>query len=209
MENSGLSSSDVLALAKDNDGNFNNNGFMWIVLFIVLAMNNRNGFGGSAPVVVPSAPAPQPGVTQAELTAGLNNVQTQNALQSVQLQNAQNDLNTVQAVNEQTQALLNRDYTNAINILNGYNNIQQAISNQTYALSQQVENLGYKMDQCCCTLQRQQLEYRNQDLQNLVNQLQGEVSNNRQTQQILGTQGRWVGWATSGTADATKVVTAS
>lgn len=206
MDGNSMTPADIAALTKD--GNFNENGFMWIVLFIVLAMNGGGWGGNRGPVVVPQQPAPQPGVTQAELTAGLNNVQTQQQLQALQLATANNDLETVNAINDQTTSLLNRDYTNAINLLNGYNNIQQAINNQTYALSQQVEQLGYKMDQCCCSIQRQMLEDRNSDLQNLVNQLQGKVDNYQQTAQILGTQGRWVGWAPSGTADATKVLTA-
>lgn len=214
MDGSGLSSSDVLALAKDNDGNFNNNGFMWIVLFIVLAMNGGAWGGNRGPVIMqnpnPPAPAPQPGVTQAELTAGLNNNAIQNQLQSLQLATANNDLETVKAIQNQTNDLLQRDYANNINLLQGYNEINQSVNNQTAQLGSKIDNLGYKMEQCCCSIKTQMLQDRNADLQNALNQQVTINSNLQQTQQIvgqiLGNAGRFVAWAPSGSADATKVV---
>lgn len=116
------------------------------------------------------------------------------------------DLETVKAINQSKTDLLQRDYTNNINILQGYNNVTQSINNQTYALSSQIEQLGYKMDQCCCGLQRQMLEDKNNDLQNIVNQQSTQIAINAAVQAALGQTGRYVAWEPSGSSTTTKVV---
>lgn len=214
MEGNTITPADIAALTKNTNGDFGNNGSMWMTLFFFIifmgmgAMAN-NSNRGNGPVVVPTPQPQQPAVTQPELTAGLNNVQVQSQLQALQLATANNDLETVKAIEQSKTDLLQRDYTNNINILQGYNNVTQSINNQTYALSNQIEQLGYKMDQCCCGLQRQMLEDRNNDLQNIVNQQSTQIAINAAVQQALGQTGRYVAWEPSGSSTTTRVVAAA
>lgn len=212
MDGNAMSPADIAALTNSND-NFNGNGSMWMTLFFFIIMMgglaafNNNG-NNNGPVVVPT-PAPQPsGVTQAELTAGLNNSSIQSQLQALQLATANNDLETVKSIGDQTNNFLTRDYANNINLLNGYNQINNSITDQTYQIGSKIDSLSHHMDQCCFEMQKQQLTERISDLQSIINQQAIQISNNQQTAQILGTTGRWVGWSPSGTADATKVVAA-
>lgn len=210
MDGNDMTPANIAALMKNNDNDFGGNGSMWMTLFFfiifmgmgAMANNNRQ----NPPVIMPNPQPAQPAVTQPELTAGLNNVQVQQQLQALQLATANNDLETVKAINQSKTELLQRDYTNNINILQGYNNVTQSINNQTYALSSQIEQLGYKMDQCCCGLQRQMLEDKNNDLQNIVNQQSTQIAINAAVQAALGQTGRYVAWEPSGSSTTTKVV---
>lgn len=210
MDGNDMTPANIAALMKNNGNDFNGNGSMWMTLFFFIIFMGMGAFANNnrqnGPVVMPNPQPQQPAVTQPELTAGLNNVQTQQQLQALQLATANNDLETVKAIEQSKTDLLQRDYTNNINILQGYNNVTQSINNQTYALSNQIEQLGYKMDQCCCGLQRQMLEDRNRDLQNIVNQQSTQIAINSAVQSALGQTGRYVAWEPSGSSTTTRVV---
>ncbi len=60
-----------------------------------------------------------------------------------------------------------------------------------------------KMSQCCCDIKTQMLQYRLDDANAKIISQQAELSNNRQTQDILNSLGRFVAWAGSGSQAAT------
>lgn len=193
-----MSAADIAALTK-NDGDFSQAGMWWVLLIFLIA---GGGWGGNR------IPTPTNGVSQADLTAGLNNNAIQSQLNALQLQTAQNDLNTVNAINSQTNSLIQQNNTNLVNAIQGFNTVNTNLMGQTAQLSSKLDNLGYQMEQCCCSIKTQMLQDRNADLQNIVNQQFTQISNNQQTAQLLGITGRYVAWEPSGSTASSTVVTA-
>lgn len=179
-----------LALMKD-DGFGGSNSFMWIFALLILMFGGGGafGFGGRGPV-----PAGADQVNQ-----GFTN---QN-LQQIALSSANNNYETAQLINAQTNALMQQNQAYEINAIQGFNQINLGIMNQTNVLSQQIQALQAKLDSCCCEIKTQMLNDRLADAQAANVALRNDISNYNQSQYILGQTGRWVGWATSGTQAAT------
>ena len=89
-----------------------------------------------------------------------------------------------------------------INAIQGFNQINLGIQNQTNVLSGQLAALQAKMDTCCCEIKTQMLQNRYDDERARNVTLQNEISNFQQSQYILSQMGRWVGWDTSGSQAA-------
>lgn len=79
-------------------------------------------------------------------------------------------------------------YTNQINAVQGFNQ-----------LTQQIAQLGFNMEQCCCSIKTQMLQQELDAERRRNTEQYAEISNLKQTQNILASMGRWVGWAGSGT----------
>ena len=181
-----------LALMKDN-GFGGDNSFMWIfALLLLLYGGNGFGFGGGR--------YPMPDVaTNEAMTAGFNNQATQAQLQQIALSSANNNYETARLIQSQTAELVAQNNTNLINAIQGFNQINVSLMNQTNALSVQLQALQAKLDNCCCEIKTQMLQNRYEDERANNVALRNDISNYNQTQFILGQTGRWVGWATSGT----------
>lgn len=174
-----LSASDAIAL-RDNAGMFDGgNAFFWVFALLLLG-NGGFGFGGNRDFV-----------TSSELTAQINASQTQNGIQQVLLSSANNNYETAQLVNAQTNALMQQNNTNLINAIQGFNSLQQQIS-----------NLSAHLDTCCCDIKTQMLQDKLDEANAKIVAQQNEISNAQQTQTILNTLGRFVAWAGSGSQTA-------
>lgn len=185
----GLSNSDV-ALLQDRGGMFNGDGMaFWI--FALLLLNNGGGFGGNGNAV-----------TNADLAASQNAQTQQLQMQGLSDQIANNRFDIAMAINGQTSELMAQNNTNLINAIQGFNNLGLQVTNQTNVLSQQLMNLDAKMTQCCCEIKTQMLQDRLSDAQAQIVAQQAEISNDKQTQTILNTLGRFVAWAGSGSQTA-------
>lgn len=182
-----------LAAINGNDGFGNGSMMFWI--FALMAM--EGGFGGNR---WGGGPGGGPGyVTQPELTNQLNNQTVQNQLSQILLSSANNNYETAQLVNGQTNALMQQNNTNLINAIQGFNQMALTSQNQNAQVLQAINNLSAHLDTCCCSIKTQMLQDRLADAQAENVALKNDISNYNQTQYILNTQGRWVGWATSGT----------
>ena len=178
-----LSASDAIAL-RDNAGMFDGgNAFFWVFALLLLG-NGGFGFGAGRGDYV----------TSSELTAQINASQTQNGIQQVLLSSANNNYETAQLVNAQTNALMQQNNTNLINAIQGFNSLQQQIS-----------NLGAHLDTCCCSIKTQMLQDKLDEANAKIVSQQNEISNAQQTQTILNTLGRFVAWAGSGSQAAASV----
>lgn len=156
-----------------------------IVFLFVVMLGGGRGFGGND--------APNPGyVTQADLSAGLNNLGTQNQLQAIALSSANNNYETAQLINGQTNTLMQQNNTNLINAIQGFNQINLAVQNQTNVLAQQLQALQAKMDSCCCEIKTQMLQNRLDDAQAALVSKNADISNYNQSQYLLGQMGKWV-----------------
>ena len=186
----GLSTGD-LALMRDNEG-FGGNGFFWVFALLILMFGgNGFGFGGGRPM------GPDP-ATADQVAQGFNN---QN-MQQILLSSANNNYETAQLINTQTNALMQQSQTYEINAIQGFNQVNLGIQNQTNVLSQQLQALQAKMDTCCCEIKTQMLQQRLEDAQAQNVALQNERSNYQQSQYLLGQMGRWVGWTPEGSQTA-------
>lgn len=176
MSDGTLTASDAIAL-RDGDGMFGGgNAFFWVFALLLLG-NGGFGMGGNNGYV-----------TSAELSAQLGNQQLQQSTQQILLSSANNNYETAQLINGQTNALMQQNNTNLINAIQGFNSLQQQIS-----------NLGAHLDTCCCEIKTQMLEDKLAEANAKIVAQQNEISNAQQTQTILNTLGRFVAWAGSGT----------
>lgn len=188
----GLSNSDVALLSDRNNGFFGGDGMaFWI--FALLFLNN-GGFGGYG-----NGGA----VTNADLNASQNAQTQQLQMAGLSDQLAQNKFDIAQVVNAQTSELVAQNNTNLINAIQGFNNLGLQLTNQTNVLSTQIMNLDAKISQCCCEIKTQMLQDRLTDAQAKIVSQQAELSNARQTQDILNSLGRFVAWAGSGSQAST------
>jgi len=115
--------------------------------------------------------------------SAINNQSTQEGLRDVLLSSANNNYETAQLINGQTNALQQQNYANQINVVQGFNAIQQAIA-----------QLGYQMDSCCCSIKTQMLQDKYDALENQYRTAQNDLSNAAQSQYILNALGRFVAY---------------
>lgn len=113
----------------------------------------------------------------------VNNQSTQTGLRDILLSSANNNYETAQLINAQTNALQQQNYANQINVVQGFNAIQQSIA-----------QLGYQMDSCCCSIKTQMLQDKYEALENLYRTAQNDLSNAAQSQYILNALGRFVAY---------------
>lgn len=113
----------------------------------------------------------------------VNNQSTQTGLRDILLSSANNNYETAQLINAQTNTLQQQNYANQINVVQGFNAIQQAIA-----------QLGYQMDSCCCAIKTQMLQDKYEALENQYRTAQNNLSNAAQSQYILNALGRFVAY---------------
>ena len=175
-------------------------GAMWfIALLILLFGGGIGGFGNRGPM--PNV------VTQEQFQEGLNNNLVQSQLQQIALSSANNNYETAQLINGQTNALMQQNNTNLINAIQGFNQVNLTIQNQTNVLAQQLQALYSKMDTCCCEIKTQMLQDKYEATQNQLLAARNDISNYNQSQYILGQMGRYVAWAGSGSQAAAGAAT--
>jgi len=176
-----------LALMRDGDGLLGNNGggliFILAIFFMMFGGFNRG-------------PMPNPdAATQTQVNQGFTNQQ----LQQISLSSERNNYETAMLINQQTNNILQQNNTNLINAIQGFNQVNLNIQNQTNVLAQQIQAVDAKLSACCCEIKTQMLQNRYEDERAANVALRNDISNFQQSQYLLGQTGRWVGWAGSGT----------
>lgn len=164
--------------------------FMWIFALLILMFGGNFGFGNRGP-------APDQ-VTQAELQAGLNNVTIQNQLQQLGIATANNNYETALLINQQSNAMTNQNNANLVNAIQGFNTVNQNITQQANTTNGLIQQMMSKMDTCCCEIKTMMLQNRLDEAERNNVTLQGRIDNAQQTQTILNNLGRFVAWAGSG-----------
>ena len=159
-------------------------GFFWIFALIILA---GGGFGGNWGGNRNNGDL----VTQEQLTSQLNQQSIRDGIAGLAADNASMRYDMANLINGQTMAMYQQNADNQIQQLQAYNNLSNAIA-----------ALGYQLNSCCCDIKTQMLQDKYEALQEKYLSAQIDISNYNQTQAILSTQGRWVGWATSGSQAA-------
>lgn len=187
----GLTASDAIAL-RNNDGGFMGDGMGAFWIFALLLLNN-NGWGGNNKNYV----------TEGELAASQQGQTNNLMLSNLQQQVAGSQYATAQAINDQTNFLMQQNNTNLVNAIQGFNNLGLQITNQTNQLSSQMQQISAQMNECCCSIKTQMLQNRLDDANAKIVEQRNEISNLQQTQTILNTLGRFVAWSGNGSQGGT------
>lgn len=146
----------------------------WLGAFLIIAILFGGGLWGNN--------RPQPNVaTQEYVQMAINQQGIQNQLQQIALSSANNNYETALLVNGQTNTLLQQNNANQINMIQGFN-----------ALTQQLSQLGYQMDQCCCKIQTQILQSQYDAALREIQGLKTDKSNADQSAYLLSVMGKWV-----------------
>lgn len=124
---------------------------------------------------------------------------TQTGLRDVLLSSANNNYETARLIDGQTTTLMNQNNTNLINAIQGFNNVGQQIMNQTNVLGSKLDNLGFQMESCCCSIKTLIKDNQIADLQRELNKTQNEAVNAAQSQYLLAQMGKWVANAPAAT----------
>ncbi len=149
----------------------------WLGAFLIIAVL-FGGFGGFG-----FNRGGENVATTEYVQSAINNQSTQEGLRDVLLSSANNNYETAQLINSQTNTLQQQNYANQINVVQGFNAIQQSIA-----------QLGYQMDSCCCSIKTQMLQDKYDALENQYRTAQNDLSNAAQSQYILNALGRFVAY---------------
>ena len=168
------------------------NSFMssdWLGAFLIIAIlfGGGNGFFGGG------ARGPMPNfATVQDVNQAVDAQATQTGLRDVLLSSANNNYETARLIDNQTMYLMNQNNTNMTNAIQGFNNVTQQIMNQTNVLGSKLDQLGFQMESCCCSIKTLIKDNQIADLQRELNKTQNEAVNAAQSQYLLSQMGKWV-----------------
>ena len=155
-----------------------------IVILVVLFGLGGNGFGYGNNAAMAFA-------TQADITSAINAQTSALNQQGLLLSSANNNYETARLIDNQSMAMLNQNNTNLVNAIQGFNQVNQNISNGFSAVNQNIANLGFKMEECCCSIKTMLLENRLQDTQIALQNSNTVNAINAQSQYLLSQLGTY------------------
>ena len=127
--------------------------------------------------------------TMADINTAINNQSAQQALAAIQLSSANNNYETSQLINQQSMNMLSQNNTNLLAAINGFNAVTQNMTSGFNSVNQNIADLGYKMESCCCGIKTLILENRLQDAQIALQNAQNVAVNAEQSQYLLSQLG--------------------
>ena len=131
------------------------------VLVILVVLFGMGGFGGG----YGNNAAMAGFATISDVNSIVNNQSLQNSLNSALLSSNNNNYETSQLINNQTATMLATQNNNLVNAIQGFNQISSNLQNGFANVSAQISDLGYRMENCCCSIKTMMLENRLQDTQ--------------------------------------------
>lgn len=124
-----------------------------VILLVLFGMGGGGlGFGNNAAMAGYA--------TMADVNASLNAQSVSNGLGQIALSSANNNYETAQLINQQSMAQMNQSNTNLLAAINGFNAVNQSLASNFATVNQNLADLGYRMDRCCCEIKTQMLENR-------------------------------------------------
>lgn len=153
-----------------------------IVILLVLFGFGGAGFGGANAAAVGYA-------TMADVNSAINNQTTQQSLGAIALSSQNNNYETARLISEQNMNMMAQNNTNLINAIQGFNTTNQSIASGFASVNQNIANLGYKMEECCCSIKTMMLENRLQDTQIALQSANTANIVNAQSQYLLSQLG--------------------
>ena len=164
---SNFSLSDIKSVLGDSE--LGGNGFLWLIL-LFLFRGGGGAWGGNR----------GDSVTQADLASALSAQTSSMNQQAILLSSANNNYETARQID-----------TLGVNAIQGFNQITQAINQGFAAQGAAIAQLGYNLDQCCCSIKTQMLQDRLADTQFALNAAQNQISNANQSQYLLTMLGKY------------------
>ena len=167
----------------------------WLGAFLIIAIlfgGGFGGFGGGNAAAVGYA-------TVQDVNQAIDSQATQTGLRDVLLSSANNNYETARLVSEQTMGLMNQNNTNLLNAIQGFNSVSQQLMNQTNVLGSKLDQLGFQMENCCCSIKTLIKDNQIADLTNQLNQANNIAVNSAQSQYLLSQMGKWVANAPAAT----------
>ena len=131
--------------------------FVLVILIVLFGFGGGLGFGGGNAAMAGFATAAD---VQNSISAAINAQNVTNGLGQIALSSANNNYETSQLINAQSMNMLNQNNTNLLAAINGFNAVNQNITNGFNSVNQNIADMGYKMDQCCCSIKTMLLENR-------------------------------------------------
>ena len=143
----------------------------WIGVFLIIAVLFGNGglFGGGSEN------------TRAIVDEAISTQTTQTGIRDILLSSANNNYETAQLISNQTRDYMQSNYTNQINVIQGFNAINQTLA-----------NIGSQMEQCCCSIKTQLLQDKYDAAIRENARLLADKSNADQSAYLLSVMGKWV-----------------
>ena len=169
-------------------GDSNGFGGEWIFAFLNIAVIfgwGGAGFGGGNANVAAYA-------TMADVNAAINNQSTSQALGAIALSSQNNNYETARLISDQNMTMMAQNNTNLVNAIQGFNTVNGNIAAGFASVNQNIADLGFKMEQCCCGIKTMLLENRLQDTQIALQQSQTANIVNASNQYLLSQLGSFV-----------------
>lgn len=88
--------------------------------------------------------------------------------------------------------MMQQNNTNLINAIQGFNTLGMQNANQFAEIRQQIAQLGFQMESCCCAIKTQMLQDKYDELSEKYRSVQNDASNAAQSQYLLGVMGKWI-----------------
>ena len=186
---SGYSLADLMAVSRD--GGFGGAGLGWLIILFLFFMGRGFGFGGGNG---------EGYVTPTDLSSALQSQTSALNQQSILLSSQQNNYETARLIDSLGASISAQNNTNLINVIQGYNNLGNQITNQTNVLAGKLDQLGFAMENCCCSIKTLIKDNQIADLTNQLNFANNQAVNAAQSQYLLSMLGKYT--AGSGTAGA-------
>lgn len=168
-----------------NDTSFGGGWLSVLVILVVLFGMGGGFFGGGNNATMAGY------ATMADINAAINNQSVQNSLNSAILSSANNNYETAQLINNQTAAMMATQNNNLVNAIQGFNQISSNLNNGFASVSSQIADLGFRMENCCCSIKTMMLENRLQDTQAALLQSQTNNAITAQSQYLLSQLGTY------------------
>ena len=138
----------------------------WIGVFLIVAvLFGWGGFGGGRESV-------QDAVTNQSIQTGIRDVL---------LSSGNNNYETAMLISNQTRDYMQSNYTNQINVVQGFNAIQASLA-----------NISNQIGTCCCDIKSTLLQNRYEDVVRENARLLADKSNADQSAYLLSVMGKWI-----------------
>ena len=166
------------------DSSFNGG---WIFAFLIIAVifGWGGGLGGNNAAMAGLA-------TTAEVQNSINSAFASQNAQNILLSSANNNYETARLIDNQSMLMTNQNNTNLLTAINGYNSVAQSLAAGFNSVNQNIADLGYKMENCCCSIKTMMLENRLQDVQQALADSRNVAVNQAQSEFLLSQMGKWV-----------------
>lgn len=186
---SNYSLSDIMAVSR-GDGFGAGGGLGWLILLFLFMMGGGFGWGGGNAATAAYA-------TQADITNAIQAQTSSLNQQSILMSSQNNNYETARLIDQLGMNLMNQNNANQINVVQGFNNLSGQITNQTNVLSSKLDQLGFAMENCCCSIKTLIKDNQIADLTRELNKAQTDSSNSAQSLFLLSQLGKFT--PTSGT----------